>query len=64
MEAAGETIYAICLLKEDGASGVSGVTYFTQEPGKDTLVQAKMTGLTAGKHGFHVHKFGKYFVSK
>ena len=34
VESKAETMYAICLLKEDGGSGVNGVVRFVQEPGK------------------------------
>jgi len=35
----------------------SGVVIFTQQ--KDGLkIQANITGLTPGKHGFHIHEFG------
>ena len=53
-----KTTYAICILREDGASGVSGVCKFIQEEGKQTRVIAEMKGLAAGLHGFHVHEFG------
>lgn len=52
------SLYAICILKEDGGSGVSGIVKFTQAAGGKTRVQATMTGLSKGNHGFHVHEFG------
>ena len=58
MESA-ETNYAICLLKPDLDSGVKGVVRFTQPEGGKTRVQAEITGLKPGTHGFHVHQFGK-----
>ena len=51
--------YAICLLKPDLDSGVKGVVRFTQVEGEKTRVQAEVTGLKPGTHGFHVHEFGK-----
>ena len=53
------THYAICILNEDGNSGVKGITKFTQVEGQPIQMNAEMTGLTAGLHGFHVHVFGK-----
>ena len=53
-----KTTYAICILREDGASGVNGVCKFVQEEGKQTRVVAEIQGLSAGDHGFHVHEFG------
>ena len=53
------THYAICMLKEDGNSGVNGCAKFVQVEGQKVQITAEMTGLTPGKHGFHVHQFGK-----
>jgi len=50
--------FAICLLKEDNASGVNGVVKYHQKTGGPTLVFATVKGLKQGKHGFHVHEFG------
>ena len=55
-----KTHYAICMLLPDGNSGVSGCTKFTQVEGQQVTMAAEMNGLTPGKHGFHVHQFGKY----
>ena len=51
-------VFALCLLKPDGGSGVQGVVKFSQEPGQKTRVVAEVTGLTPGLHGFHVHQYG------
>lgn len=53
-----ENTYAICILLPDGNSGVSGVVKFVQPKGGKTIVNATIKGLSAGKHGFHVHEFG------
>lgn len=53
-----ETTYAMCILHPDGNSGVSGVVKFAQPSGGKTVVNATIKGLSAGKHGFHVHQFG------
>jgi len=50
--------YAICVLNPDLNSGVSGVVRFVQVAGGKTIVNANIKGLSAGKHGFHVHEFG------
>src|SRR5947199_9679822 len=38
---------------------VSGVATFTQK-GDVVQIKGKITGLQAGKHGFHVHEFGDF----
>ena len=61
VESSAVTHYAVCVLNEDGASGVSGVVKFVQTEGGLVKITAEVKGLSAGKHGFHVHQFGKYF---
>uniref|UniRef100_A0A671PAQ0 Superoxide dismutase [Cu-Zn] n=1 Tax=Sinocyclocheilus anshuiensis TaxID=1608454 RepID=A0A671PAQ0_9TELE len=46
---------AVCVLK--GTGEVTGTVYFEQNPVK-YLHLSEITGLTPGKHGFHVHAFG------
>lgn len=48
---------AVCLLVPVGGSGVSGVVRFVKK-GDAIAVLGKITGLTPGKHGFHVHELG------
>eukprot|EP00330_Aristerostoma_sp_ATCC50986_P013998 CAMPEP_0114591622 /NCGR_PEP_ID=MMETSP0125-20121206/13624_1 /TAXON_ID=485358 ORGANISM="Aristerostoma sp., Strain ATCC 50986" /NCGR_SAMPLE_ID=MMETSP0125 /ASSEMBLY_ACC=CAM_ASM_000245 /LENGTH=161 /DNA_ID=CAMNT_0001789801 /DNA_START=68 /DNA_END=553 /DNA_ORIENTATION=+ len=50
--------YAMCILHPDGGSGVSGFVKFAQPKGGKTIVNATIKGLSAGKHGFHIHEFG------
>ena len=59
-EDAPRTHYAMCILNPDGGSGVSGFCKYVQVEGQQTHIHAEMTGLTPGKHGFHVHVFGKF----
>ncbi|ROL54378.1 Superoxide dismutase [Cu-Zn] [Anabarilius grahami] len=48
---------AVCVLKGDGQ--VTGTVHFEQEAEKSPVkLSGEITGLTAGKHGFHVHAFG------
>ncbi|XP_071711559.1 superoxide dismutase [Cu-Zn], chloroplastic [Rutidosis leptorrhynchoides] len=47
---------AVAVLK--GTSTVEGVVTLTQEDDGPTTVKVKVTGLTPGPHGFHLHEFG------
>ncbi|KAI3880785.1 hypothetical protein MKX03_034686 [Papaver bracteatum] len=40
------------------SEGVNGTIHFTQEGDAPTNVTGTITGLKAGKHGFHVHALG------
>jgi superoxide dismutase, Cu-Zn family len=48
---------AIALLHPTEGNKVAGTVTFTEEA-DGVRVQADITGLTPGKHGFHVHEFG------
>ncbi|MFN2476837.1 MAG: superoxide dismutase family protein [Chthoniobacterales bacterium] len=48
---------AIAVLSSASGSKVTGSVVFTKA-GDDLKVVADVTGLTPGKHGFHVHEFG------
>ena len=45
------------LIPTKSGTGVEGTITFTKTD-KGTRIQAEITGLPAGKHGFHVHEFG------
>ncbi|CAH8386091.1 unnamed protein product [Eruca vesicaria subsp. sativa] len=47
---------AVAVLK--GNSDVEGVVTLTQEDTGPTTVNVRITGLTPGPHGFHLHEFG------
>ena len=47
----------IAVLHPTAGSNVSGTVTFTKGPDNIQVV-ADLTGLTPGKHGFHVHEFG------
>lgn len=51
-----ETKKAVAVLK--GNSQVEGVVNLLQEDNGPTTVKVRITGLTPGKHGFHLHEFG------
>ncbi len=52
-----EATKAIAVLSSASGSKVSGTVTFTKD-GDGVKVVADVTGLTPGKHGFHVHEFG------
>ncbi|WJZ89778.1 hypothetical protein VitviT2T_008970 [Vitis vinifera] len=47
---------AVAVLK--GTSSVEGVVTLSQEDDGPTTVSVRITGLTPGNHGFHLHEFG------
>lgn len=52
-----KNIKAIAIISPTKGNAASGIAKFSQE--KDGLhIFVKMTGLTPGLHGFHVHEFG------
>jgi len=55
--AAGGVHKAICVLYPTQGNNVSGTITFTQTA-TGVQVVADLKGLTAGKHGFHIHEFG------
>lgn len=48
---------AVAVLQSAGKDKISGLVTFT-EVADGVRVDANITGLTPGKHGFHVHEFG------
>jgi len=48
---------AIAVLHPTSGNNVTGIVTFTGS-GNEVKVVADVTGLTPGKHGFHVHEFG------
>ncbi|XP_061959613.1 superoxide dismutase [Cu-Zn], chloroplastic-like [Populus nigra] len=53
---ASATKKAVAVLK--GTSNVEGAVILTQEADGPTTVNARITGLTPGPHGFHLHQYG------
>jgi len=51
-------VNAICILKPDNNSGVSGTVTFSQSKKNETNIHADVQGLKPGLHGFHVHEYG------
>ncbi|KAL5582956.1 hypothetical protein UlMin_015398 [Ulmus minor] len=47
---------AVAVLK--GTSNVEGVVTLTQDDDGPTTVKVRVTGLTPGLHGFHLHEYG------
>ncbi len=52
-----EPTKAIAVLESASGSQVKGTVTFTKA-GDEVKVVADVTGLTPGKHGFHIHEFG------
>ena len=42
-------------MNPDGGSGVNGLVKLTQQEGGKVKMNVKITGLTEGQHGFHIH---------
>ncbi|XP_024030215.1 superoxide dismutase [Cu-Zn], chloroplastic [Morus notabilis] len=53
---AAATKNAVAVLK--GTSDVEGVVTLTQQDDGPTTVNVRVTGLTPGPHGFHLHEYG------
>ena len=47
--------YAVCVLN---SATVTGTVKFVQQHGQKVRIQAELSGLTPGLHGFHIHEFG------
>ncbi len=54
---ADEITKAIAVLHPTKGSNVEGTVTFTKS-GDEMKIVADVTGLTPGKHGFHIHEFG------
>src|SRR5205823_3591586 len=50
-------LQAIAVLHPTSGNKVAGTITFTEEA-DGVRIHAEITGLTPGKHGFHVHEFG------
>jgi len=48
---------AICVLQPTEGNSVKGTVTFTKTD-SGVVVKAEVSGLTPGKHGFHIHEFG------
>jgi len=57
MTIAGNGTRAVCVLEPINKSGVTGTILFDMV-GNHVHISGKISGLTPGKHGFHVHEFG------
>lgn len=54
---AGDVTKAVAVLHPTTGNNVMGTVTFTKS-GDEVKVVADLTGLTPGKHGFHIHEFG------
>ncbi|KAK4770130.1 hypothetical protein SAY87_030662 [Trapa incisa] len=50
------TIKAVALIT--GSTNIRGSVQFVQQPSGATQVKGRITGLTPGLHGFHIHALG------
>ena len=57
LASAQEPTKAIAVLNPTAGNNVTGLVIFTKS-GDGVKVVADVTGLTPGKHGFHIHEFG------
>ena len=51
-----ETLSAVCVLEH--GNKVQGTILLKQKANGPTMIVGKITGLTPGEHGFHIHEFG------
>ena len=51
------TSYAICSI-DSGDGKITGKAMFWQKAGRKCDIYVEVNGLTAGKHGIHIHEFG------
>ena len=56
MDSSTPTYYAVCVL--NSSTGVAGTVRFVQQAGQKVHIQAEISGLAPGLHGFHIHEFG------
>jgi len=56
-QGAPETIKAIAVLSPTQGNNVMGTVTFSAVEG-EVKVEASLSGLTPGKHGFHIHQYG------
>lgn len=56
----GEVLKARAILT--GNSTVAGELELTEYSDGNVHIKGRITGLTPGKHGFHVHKYGDVFT--
>lgn len=55
--------HAYALLQSAPGSNVSGIVYFDKEDNGMIRIKVSVSGLTPGKHGFHIHEYGDCHLS-
>ncbi|KAF9976207.1 hypothetical protein BGZ73_008989 [Actinomortierella ambigua] len=51
-------VNAVCVFRTNDNNVTGTITFSQESENAPTHIKAEITGLKAGKHGFHIHEFG------